>query len=174
MAILPIRVMGDPVLRQPARLALEFDDALRRLADDMIDTMHEAPGVGLAAPQVGSSIRLFVYDIGDGPGAIVNPTLSGHEGEQIGEEGCLSIPGLYFPVRRAMKVVVDGFDPEGSPVRVEGEELLARVFQHETDHLDGVLFLDRLDDETRREAMAALREQELGLVSVDPDPTRAL
>lgn len=174
MAILGIRVMGDPVLREPARPVEAWGDALRRLADDMIDTMHDAPGVGLAAPQVGHSVRLFVYDVGDGPGAIANPTLSAHEGEQIGEEGCLSIPGLYFPVRRSMRVVVDGFDPEGNPVRVEGEELLARVFQHEIDHLDGVLFLDRLDEDVRREAMAALREQDLGLVSAETDPTRAL
>lgn len=174
MAILPIRTLGDPVLREPARPVEEFDASLARLADDMIETMHDAPGVGLAAPQVGHSMRLIVFDVGDGASALVNPTLSGHEGEQEGDEGCLSIPGLYFPVRRAMRVVADGFDVRGEPVRVEGEELLARVLQHEVDHIDGILFLDRLDEEHRREAMAALRDAELGLRAVPADPTRAL
>ena len=174
MAILPIRTLGDPVLRQPARPVDEFDDALRRLADDMIETMREAPGVGLAAPQVGRSIRLIVFDIGEGPRALVNPTLSGHEGEQVGEEGCLSIPGLYVEVRRAMRVTADALDPEGNPVRIEGEELLARVLQHEVDHIDGLLFIDRLDEETRKLAMAEIRKQELGLVETPVDPSRAL
>jgi peptide deformylase len=133
MAILPIRTFGDPVLREPALRVERFDDALRTLARDMIDTMHDAPGVGLAAPQVGRGIRLIVFDVGEGPGALVNPTLSDFEGEQMGEEGCLSLPGLYFPVRRAMRVTASGFDVEGNPVTIEAEELLARVFQHEVD-----------------------------------------
>lgn len=174
MAILPIRMLGDPVLREPARPVEEFDDALRRLAADMIETMHDAPGVGLAAPQVGRSIRLLVFDVGEGPRALVNPTLSGFEGEQIGEEGCLSIPGLYFDVRRAMRVTAEGFDPEGKPVRIEGEDLLARVLQHEVDHVDGILFIDRLDEETRKRALAEVRKQELGLVETSVDPSRAL
>lgn len=174
MAILPIRTLGDPVLREPARPVERFDAALRRLADDMIETMREAPGVGLAAPQVGRSVRLFVFDVGEGPRAVANPVLSGHEGEQVGEEGCLSIPGLYFPVRRALRVVAEGVDLGGDPLRIEGEELVARVLQHEVDHLDGVLFIDRLDEEERRRAMAALRDQQLGLAAASPDPRRAL
>ncbi|HEX6261918.1 MAG TPA: peptide deformylase [Actinomycetota bacterium] len=174
MAILPIRTLGDPVLRQPASPVEEFDDPLRALADDMIETMHEAPGVGLAAPQVGRAVRLIVFDVGEGPIALANPTLSGHDGEQIGEEGCLSIPGLYFEVRRAMKVTADGFDLHGEPVRIEGEELLARVLQHEVDHIDGILFIDRLDEEERKRAMAELRRQELGLAPTSLDPSRAL
>jgi peptide deformylase len=174
MAILPIRTLGDPVLRQPASPVEEFDDALRALAEDMIETMHEAPGVGLAAPQVGRSMRLIVFDIGEGPTALVNPMLSSQEGEQVGEEGCLSIPGLYFEVRRAMRVTAEAFDTSGEPVRIEGEELLARVLQHEVDHIDGVLFIDRLDEEERRRAMAELRRQELGLAPTPLDPSRAL
>ena len=174
MAILPIRTFGDPVLREPARPVERFDEALQRLAKDMIETMHDAPGVGLAAPQVGRAIRLIVFDLGDDPRALVNPELSGLEGEQVGEEGCLSLPGLYFPVKRAMRVTARGFDPSGGPVTIEGEELLARVLQHEVDHIDGVLFIDRLDQEERKRAMAALREQELGLRPALADPSRAL
>jgi len=174
MAILPIRTLGDPVLRQPAGPVEEFDDALGALAEDMIETMHEAPGVGLAAPQVGRAIRLVVFDIGEGPSALVNPTLSSPEGEQVGEEGCLSIPGLYFEVRRAMRVTAQGFDTSGEPVRIEAEELLARVLQHEVDHIDGLLFIDRLDEDERKRAMAELRRQELGLAPTSLDPSRAL
>ena len=174
MAILPIRTFGDPVLRERARDVETFDDALARLADDMIQTMHEAPGVGLAAPQVGRSIRLIVFDIGEGPTALVNPVLSGHQGEQVGEEGCLSIPGLYFPVKRAMTVACEAVDVRGKAVRIEGEELLARVFQHEVDHIDGVLFVDRLDGEERKQALAAIRDQAMGLAPAVTDPSRAL
>ena len=174
MAILPIRTLGDPVLRQPAGPVEEFDDALGALAEDMIETMHEAPGVGLAAPQVGRAIRLIVFNIGEGPSALVNPTLSSLEGEQVGEEGCLSIPGLYFEVRRAMRVTAQGFDTSGEPVRIEAEELLARVLQHEVDHIDGLLFIDRLDEDERKRAMAELRRQELGLAPTSLDPSRAL
>jgi peptide deformylase len=173
---MPIRTFGDPVLRDPARPVENYDDALRRLADDMIETMHEAPGVGLAAPQVGRSLRLIVFDIQDdeGPRALANPALRDEWGEQIEEEGCLSIPGLYYPVRRAMKVWAEGFDLDGHEVTIEGEELLARVLQHEVDHLGGVLFIDRLESEHRSEALAALRDQALGLQPVSHDPARAL
>ena len=152
----------------------EFDAALRRLADDMIRTMHEAPGVGLAAPQVGRPIRMFVFDVGEGARALVNPILRDEWGEQLAEEGCLSLPGLYFPVRRAERVWAEGFDLDGHPVTIEAEELLARVLQHETDHLDGVLFIDRLEAEHRREAMAAIRDQALGLAPATHDPARSL
>ena len=153
-----------------------FDAALKRLADQMIVTMREAPGVGLAAPQVGRPIRLIVFDVGeeDNARALANPVLRDEWGEQIDEEGCLSLPGLYYPVRRAMKLWAEGYDLDGHAVTIEAEELLARVLQHEVDHLDGVLFIDRLEAEHRGEAMAALRDQALGLTTARPDPARAL
>jgi peptide deformylase len=177
MSVLTIRTFGDPVLREPARPVESFDEALRRLAEDMINTMHEAPGVGLAAPQVGRALRLIVFDIGEedqGARALANPTLRDEWGEEVAEEGCLSIPGLYFPVRRAAKVWAEGFDLDGQAVTIQGEELLARVLQHEVDHLNGVLFIDRLEAEHRSEAMAAIRDQALGLVPPAHDPARAL
>jgi peptide deformylase len=164
VSILPIRVLGDPVLREPAREVQAFDDLHRKLIDDMLETMYAAPGVGLAAPQVGLSLRLFVYDGGDGsgPGAIANPVLSDLDGEQEEEEGCLSVPGLWYPTPRAMRARVEGRGRRGELVSVEGDGLLARIFQHETDHVGGLLFLDRLDPEHRRSAMAMLRDRELG------------
>jgi peptide deformylase len=176
MSNLPIRTFGDPVLRNEAGPVERFDDALRRLADQMIVTMHEAPGVGLAAPQVGRPIRLIVFDLGDEAGAraLVNPVLRDEWGEQIGEEGCLSLPGLYYPVKRAMKVWAEGQDVEGNAVTIEAEEMLARVLQHEVDHLNGVLFIDRLEAEHRSQAMAELRDQALGLSPAVQDPARAL
>jgi peptide deformylase len=177
MSLLPIRTFGDPVLRDPARPVESFDDALRRLAEDMIETMHDAPGVGLAAPQIGRPIRLIVFDVGGeepDPKSLANPTLRDEWGEQIAEEGCLSVPGLYYPVKRAEKVWAEGFGLDGHEVTIEGQELLARVLQHEVDHLNGVLFIDRLDAEHRSEAMAALRDQALGLQPAVVDPERSL
>ncbi|HEX2029776.1 MAG TPA: peptide deformylase [Actinomycetota bacterium] len=176
MSLLSIRTFGDPVLREPARPVESFDDALRRLAEDMIRTMHEAPGVGLAAPQVGRPLRLIVFDLGheDGARALVNPVLRDEWGDQVGEEGCLSVPGLYYPVRRHLRVQAEGFDLDGHAVTIEAEELLSRVLQHEVDHLNGVLFIDRLEGEHRSEAMARLRDQALGLAPATHDPARAL
>jgi peptide deformylase len=176
MSTLPIRVFGDPVLREPASPVDSFDAGLRRLAEDMLQTMHEAPGVGLAAPQVGRSLRLIVFDIGDEAGAraLANPVLKNEWGEQLADEGCLSVPGLYYPVRRAQKVWAEGVDLDGHEMTVEGEELLARVLQHEVDHLNGILFIDRLDGEHRSEAMAKLRDQALGLAPTIHDPSRTL
>jgi peptide deformylase len=175
MSMLRIRTFGDPVLREPALPVEEFDEALRRLSDDMVVTMHEAPGVGLAAPQVGRSLRLIVFDVGeDGPRAVANPVLRDEWGDQLEEEGCLSLPGLYYPVSRAMKVWAQGHDLDGREVTIEAEELLARVLQHEVDHLNGVLFIDRLDKEHRSQAMAAIRDQALGLLPPAHDPARAL
>ncbi len=177
MSLLPIRTFGDPVLRDPARPVESFDAALRRLAEDMIETMHDAPGVGLAAPQVGRPLRLFVFDVGGeepDPQALANPTLRDEWGEQLEEEGCLSVPGLYYPVKRAERVWAEGLDLDGHEVTIEGTELLARVLQHEVDHLNGVLFIDRLDAEHRSEAMAALRDQALGLEPATVDPERSL
>ena len=164
MTTLPIRRLGDPVLKEPAREVERFDATLRALYRDMLETMYAAPGVGLAAPQVGISLRFFVYDDrrGNGPGALANPELVRLDGEHEDEEGCLSIPGLYFPTRRALHAAIRGQDLDGSPVSLRGDELLARIFQHEIDHLDGLLFIDRLGREERRQAFAAMRELELG------------
>jgi peptide deformylase len=162
--ILPIRTLGDPVLRQPAKPVTVFDRALRRLCDDMIETMYAAPGVGLAGPQVGMSLRLFVFDDGDtGPLVMVNPVLSQGAGDQAEEEGCLSIPGPYHVTPRFGSIHCRGKDARGRDAEMAGEGLLARIFQHETDHLDGKLYIDRLDEEGRREVLAELRRIELGL-----------
>jgi peptide deformylase len=164
--LIPIRIFGDPVLKERSREVEVFDDALKALAADMLATMYDAPGVGLAAPQIGRAIRLIVWDDGEnGPQAMCNPVLSGSEGEQTDEEGCLSVPGLYFPATRAFRVRADGVDLEGRPMSVEGEGLLARILQHETDHIDGTLYLDRLSRTDRAAAMAAIRDAELGLNS---------
>jgi peptide deformylase len=165
VSIFPIRVLGDPVLRETCRDVEVFDSFLRRLSEDMLETMYHAPGVGLAAPQIGLSLRFFVFDPGPehgtGPGAVANPVLSDLEGEQTDDEGCLSIPNIYFPTTRAMRVGVSGQDVEGRPISLVGEGLLARIFQHETDHVNGMLFIDRLSEEDRRRAMAEIRNREL-------------
>jgi peptide deformylase len=162
VTVMRIRTLGDPVLRQPAREVVEFDDALRRLADDMFETMYDAPGVGLAANQVGLQIACFVYDDHeDHKGFVANPVLSELDGEQVETEGCLSIPGPYHPTARALRVRLRGRDVDGNELDVRGEGLLARIFQHETDHLLGRLYIDRLDDEGRRDVMRQLRELEL-------------
>ena len=167
MTILPIRRLGDPVLREPSQDVEAFDDFLKRLYEDMLETMYDAPGVGLAAPQVGLSLRFFVFDArdGSGPHAVANPVLSGLDGSQEEDEGCLSIPGLWYRTTRALRARVDGLDLNGSPVSLEGEELVARIFQHATDHLAGTLFIDRLPKRERRKALAELREQELSPLS---------
>jgi peptide deformylase len=164
VSVLPIRILGDPVLRESTRDIETFDELMRRLHDDMLETMYKAPGVGLAAPQIGLSLRFFVHDAdrGGSPGAIANPVLSELEGEIVEDEGCLSIPGLWYPTARAERVRLDGLDLEGNPVSIRAEGFLARVFQHETDHLNGMLFIDRLSEEDRRKALSMLREQELG------------
>ena len=161
MATRPIRLLGDPVLRTPAAVVTTFDKELRNLVKDLQDTMLDAPGVGLAAPQIGVGLRVFVYDVGEQLGYLVNPVLHfPHDEEQDGEEGCLSLPGLTFDCVRKQHVVAHGQNVYGDPVTVEGRDLLARCVQHEVDHLDGVLFIDRLDAETRKAAMAAIREAE--------------
>jgi peptide deformylase len=147
------------VLRQRCKEVAEVDGAVRRLSADMIETMYAAPGVGLAANQVGVQQRLFVYDIGEGPRSILNPTIVETSGEWEYDEGCLSVPGLYFTIVRPKLVTLTGTDLEGNELTLEGDELLARVFLHETDHLDGMLLLDRLDPDTRKEAMRTLRER---------------
>jgi peptide deformylase len=162
VTIMRIRTLGDPVLRQRTRPLEVFDDTLRRLADDMFETMYAAPGVGLAANQVGLQLACFVYDDHDGHvGFVANPEVSEVAGEQTDQEGCLSIPGPYADTTRALRVRLRGHDLRGDPIDVVGEELLARIFQHETDHLGGKLYIDRLDDAGRRDVMRQLREIEL-------------
>ncbi len=180
MAIQPIRLFGDPVLRKPAVEVVDFDRELRRLVQDLTDTMLEAPGAGLAAPQIGVGLRVFTWYVEGEVGHLVNPSLQLSEEQQDGPEGCLSIPGLSIDCTRALSVVAHGFDPHGEPVTIEGSELLARAIQHETDHLDGVLFLDRLDPANRKLAMKEIRESEwFGLagaptIKVSPHPTGGL
>ena len=163
MAILPIRQLGDPVLREVARSVASFDEALARLAGDMIETMYDAPGVGLAAPQIGVSLRVIVFDDngGDGARVLANPEISDLEGEEIREEGCLSVRGPFSDLARALRLKARGSGLDGQPIEFVAEGLLARILQHECDHLDGTLFIDRLSLEARREVMRELREQEL-------------
>jgi peptide deformylase len=156
-----IRVYGDPVLKQRAFEVVEFDAALRRLADDMLETMYDAPGVGLAAPQIGVQKRIFVYDVGEGPGVVVNPVIHSLSGEWEYEEGCLSVPGLYWPITRPQHVRLTGQDVDGKPLEFEADELMARMLQHEVDHLDGYLLLKRLTDEQRKDAMRVIRQRPL-------------
>jgi peptide deformylase len=160
VAIQPIRLFGDPVLRTPAEQVTDFDKELRTLVKDLTDTMLDAPGVGLAAPQLGVSLRVFTYWVDGELGHLVNPDLDLSEEVQDGEEGCLSLPGLTFDTRRARSVVAKGLDMHGEPMRLEGSDLLARCVQHETDHLDGILFIDRLDRDQRKAALRAIREAE--------------
>jgi peptide deformylase len=159
-----IRTLGEPVLREAAAPVVEFDRRLRMLRDDMVATMYDAPGVGLAGPQVGVSRRIFVFDDGQtGPLFMANPVLVDAQGEILEEEGCLSIPGPYHETTRFAIVTCRGQDLDGAPFEITGEGLLARILQHETDHLDGTLYIDRLDDAGRRSVMAQLRRIELGL-----------
>lgn len=158
MSLQPIRLFGDPVLRTPAAEVETFDKELRTLVADLTDTMMDAPGVGLAAPQLGVSLRVFTYWVDDVVGHLVNPSLDLSDEEQEGEEGCLSLPGLSYDTRRAQRVVARGMNMHGEPITVEGSDLLARCVQHETDHLDGILFIDRLDTATRKAAMKEIRE----------------
>lgn len=168
--ILPIRTLGDPVLKTPAKPVTEFDRRLKVLAQDMVETMYDAPGVGLAGPQVGISLRLFVFDDGEtGPSFMANPVLSGASGEVLIDEGCLSIPGPFHPTTRFERITCTGQDIDGTPRELAGEGLLARIFQHETDHLDGMLYIDRLDAEGRRAVLAELRRLEL---TIDDPQTR--
>lgn len=162
--ILPIRTLGDPVLKTPAKRVERFDRSLQALCDDMLETMYEAEGVGLAGPQVGISLSLFVFDDGEtGPRSIANPDLLDAQGEIVTDEGCLSIPGPFYPTTRAASVRCRGRDVKGEMIEFKAEGLLARIFQHEADHLRGMLYIDRLDDEGRKAVLAELRGIELGL-----------
>lgn len=171
MALLRIRQFGDPVLRERAREVEEVTDLHRRLIADMIETMRAAPGVGLAGNQVGVLDRIFVWQVEEENGAVINPVITQRSDEtEQDEEGCLSMPGIAYEVERARDVVIEGMDEHGDPIRFDASGFQARVFQHEIDHLDGVLFTDRLDEAQRREALAVLRDQALGLAHPPPAP----
>lgn len=160
MALQPIRLFGDPVLATPASAVIDFDKELRNLVQDLTETMMDAPGAGLAAPQIGVPLRVFVWHVDEVFGHLINPILDLSSELQDGEEGCLSFPKLSYETPRAMRAVAKGFNMHGEPIIVEGSELLARALQHETDHLDGILFIDRLSKELRKQAMKDIRESE--------------
>ena len=160
MTIRPIREVGDPVLRTPADEVKNFDRELTGLVRDLLETVDHPGRAGLAAPQIGVGLRAFTYNIDGEIGHMVNPTIVElSEETQDGDEGCLSVPGIWAPTVRAMHAVVEGFDVDGKPLRLEGTGLMARCLQHEVDHLDGKLFLDRLTGEARKAALRALRSR---------------
>ena len=171
-----IKLFGDPVLRTPAEPVVDFDLELRNLVADLTETMLDAPGVGLAAPQIGVGLRVFTYYVDDELGHLINPRLDLSAEQETDDEGCLSFPGLAFPTQRALGVVATGFDMHGEPVTLAGAGHLARCVQHETDHLDGVLFIDRLDAAQRKLAMKEIRAAEwwgepVPVVKASPHPT---
>lgn len=160
MTMRPIRIIGDAVLRSPAEPVTTFDRSLRDLVTDLMDTLLGAPGrAGVAAPQIGVGARVFVYDADGHRGHVVNPHLhpADDTDTDTDDEGCLSIPGLYFPTPRARHARVDGLDQHGEPVTITGTGFLARALQHETDHLDGRLYVDTLRGDTRRRALREIR-----------------
>ena len=176
MPIQNIRLFGDPILRTPADLVVDFDKELRGLVRDLEETMMDAPGSGLAAPQIGVGLRVFTYFVDGQLGHLINPNLQLSDELQDGEEGCLSLPDLVFDTKRSLQVVAKGYDKHGEPVQIEGTELLARCIQHETDHLDGILFIDRLERSERKLALKAIREADWNgaqppVVKVSPHAT---
>jgi peptide deformylase len=177
VSVKPIRLFGDPVLRTPAEPVRDFDAELRRLVKDLTETMEDAPGVGLAAPQIGVGLRVFTFHVDDQVGHLINPSLVLSEEQETDDEGCLSFPGLQYPTKRSHGAVAAGFNMYGEPVTLEGTGQLARCVQHETDHLDGVLFIDRLDPAQRKLAMKEIRAAEwwgepVPVVKASPHPTR--
>jgi peptide deformylase len=171
MGLHSIRIVGDPVLRERAADVTDIDGALVNLIDDMFTTMYEAPGLGLAAPQVGVKKRFFVYDVDDDPRVLINPVITGSDGEWCYQEGCLSIPGQAFESWRPKQVEVTGVDLDGNEISFEADELLARLLQHELDHLNGVLLLEHLDEEQLKEAKRAIREMHM---APEPEPEPAV
>ena len=169
MPSLTIRQYGDPVLKERTRDVENIDGSIANLVESMIETMYAAPGTGLAANQVGVQRRLFVYDIGDGPVTIINPQIVESDGEWVYDEGCLSVPGLSWDIVRPNAVHLVGLGLDGNEVSIEATELEGRVFQHELDHLDGILLVERLDEDQRKEALKILRSRTLSLPASDPD-----
>lgn len=171
MAVLHIRKFGDPVLRTRAAEIEKITALHPRLVEDMLETMRAAPGVGLAGNQVGVLERLFVWQVDEEHGVVINPVITKRSRKtEEDEEGCLSLPGIAYPVVRAQRVRVEGIGLDGEPLRIDAEDLQARVFQHEVDHLDGVLFYERLPEELKREALRTLRDQALGITPVRQVP----
>jgi peptide deformylase len=164
MATHPVRLFGDPVLKQRSREVEDLNGTLVGLAESMYETMYEALGLGLAAPQIGVQRRIFTYDVGEGPHVIVNPEIVEVSGEWVYNEGCLSVPGMHFDIVRPKVVTLRGIGLDGNDVVIEADEVLARLFQHEIDHLDGVLLLDRLEPDERKRALRAIREQDLATI----------
>ncbi len=158
MPIYPIRVFPDPVLRAPTTPITEFGADLARLIDDMLEVMYEAPGVGLAGPQIGISKQIFVADIGDGPFSMINPEIVETSGKWKFEEGCLSVPDRWWEFTRPAFARARGLDPKGRPVEYAGDELMGRLLQHEIDHLNGLIILDRLPRRLRKQALSELRD----------------
>ena len=164
MAVFPIRVWPDPVLRTPAAFVTTIDDDIRRLVDDMVETMYAAPGVGLAAPQIGISLRVVVFDAGDGVHHLINPEIVETSGGSWAfDEGCLSVPDRFWEIKRPAFARARGLDLDGNEVEYAGDELMGRVLQHETDHIEGRLLLERLPRRTRKQALRGLREEAMGL-----------
>lgn len=168
MSVFPIRKFGDPVLRRPADKVGGVNDAVRKLMRDLTDTMLEAPGVGLAAPQIGISKRVIVWRNEEQTCALADPEIIGRRGEVEADEACLSLPGLAYPVVRAEWVKARGLDESGKEVTVEAEDWTARILQHEIDHTDGILFIDRLPSDLQKEAKRRLREQALDPLTTSP------
>jgi peptide deformylase len=168
MAVLPIRTFGDPVLRRRAGEVSLVDDAVRKLMHDMRDTVVDAPGVGLAAPQIGIPRRVVVWTYEGNEGALANPCIVEQHGQEEGDEACLSVPGLTYPVLRAARVRVMGLNDRGERVEIDFADWTARILQHEIDHLDGVLFIDRIAPDLQREARRRLREAALSGVPLEP------
>lgn len=163
MAFRDIRVIGDPVLRTPCEPITEIDERVKQLVEDLLETVDADGRAGLAANQIGVGLRAFSWNIDGDVDYILNPRLVevSKDEYQDGDEGCLSVPGLFFPCQRAWYARAEGIDLDGKPIVVEGEELMGRCIQHECDHLDGHLYLDRLDRLTRRKAFKAIREKGL-------------
>ncbi|HEY6471239.1 MAG TPA: peptide deformylase [Acidimicrobiales bacterium] len=174
MPELTIRQYGDPVLKERTREVDEIDGSVASLVESMLETMYAAPGTGLAANQVGVQRRIFVYDIGDGPQTVINPRIVESDGEWAYDEGCLSIPGLSWEIVRPNAVHLVGLDLDGNEISLEATELEGRVFQHELDHLDGILLVERLDEDQRKEALKILRSRTLDLAPSDPDGLTSL
>src|ERR1700744_2673960 len=176
MSSLTIRQYGDPVLKERTREVDEIDGKVASLVDSMIETMYAAPGTGLAANQIGVQRRIFVYDVGDGVGArtVINPRIVESDGEWTYDEGCLSVPGLSWEIVRPNAVHLVGLDLDGNDISIEATELEGRVFQHELDHLDGILLVERLNEDQRKEALKILRSRTLDLPASDPDGLSSL
>ncbi len=184
MSIQRIRYFGDPVLATPSAVVVDFDKELRKLVANLTETMLDAPGSGLSAPQIGVPLRVFTFHIDDEIGHLINPSLDLSQEMQDEEEGCLSFPDLNYETPRSIRAVAKGFSMHGEPLVIEGSELMARVLQHETDHLDGILFIDRLPKEIRKEAMKDIRraewfinaqeKSEAPIIRISPHSTRGL